>query len=60
MPADMSRRRGTVVNSTQEADDAVLMVHAPLNEMFGYSTALRSMTQARGGVGVAGWHGGGS
>jgi len=46
--SDMSRRRGTVVNSTQEADDAVLMVHAPLNEMFGYSTALRSMTQGKG------------
>lgn len=27
----------------------------PLNEMFGYSTALRSMTQVRRGGGAVGW-----
>lgn len=47
--ADMAKRRGLVADSTQEADDAVLTVHVPLAEMFGYSTSLRSMTQVQGG-----------
>jgi len=46
--ADMARRRGAVVNSTQDADNATLEIHVPLSEMFGYSTSLRSMTQGKG------------
>lgn len=44
---DLSRRKGMIVNSDQEAEDCVIEAHVPLNNMFGYSTALRTLTQAR-------------
>lgn len=42
---DLNRRKGIVQESKQEMDNAVFRARVPLNEMFGYSTALRSMTQ---------------
>ncbi|KAH7276551.1 hypothetical protein KP509_39G011600 [Ceratopteris richardii] len=45
---DLNKRKGIIVSSGQEGDDCVLMAHVPLNNMFGYSTALRSMTQGKG------------
>lgn len=42
---DLNRRKGVVQDNRQEADDTVINVKVPLNEMFGYSTSLRSMTQ---------------
>jgi elongation factor G len=45
---DLNRRRGVVHGSEQEGDDTVIQAHVPLNDMFGYSTALRSMTQGKG------------
>ncbi|XP_002962742.2 elongation factor G-2, mitochondrial [Selaginella moellendorffii] len=45
---DINRRKGMIVNSEQEGDDAVITCHIPLNNMFGYSTSLRSMTQGKG------------
>lgn len=45
---DVNRRKGVVMGSEQEGDDVVIEAHVPLNEMFGYSTALRSMTQGKG------------
>lgn len=42
---DLNRRKGMVQDSRQEGDEAVIAAKMPLNEMFGYSTALRSMTQ---------------
>ncbi|CAG9467475.1 unnamed protein product [Pedinophyceae sp. YPF-701] len=45
--SDLVKRKGVIVDSTQEADDCVLMVRVPLVEMFGYSTALRSITQGQ-------------
>lgn len=42
---DLNRRKGIIQESKQEMDDAVFRARVPLNEMFGYSTALRSMTQ---------------
>ncbi|KAJ7141657.1 hypothetical protein O6H91_Y554300 [Diphasiastrum complanatum] len=42
------RRKGMIVGSEQDGDDAVVNAHVPLNNMFGYSTALRSMTQGKG------------
>ena len=46
--ADLNRRRGVVTNSTLRGDQRVLDVEAPLQEMFGYATDLRSLTQGRG------------
>ncbi|KAG0607350.1 hypothetical protein M758_8G021700 [Ceratodon purpureus] len=45
---DINRRKGIIVGSDQEGDDAVVLAHVPLNNMFGYSTGLRSMTQGKG------------
>ena len=42
---DLNRRKGIVQDSRQDGDDAIVTAKIPLNEMFGYSTALRSMTQ---------------
>ena len=46
--ADLTRRRGLVIDSTQRGDQRVLEVEAPLQELFGYATDLRSLTQGRG------------
>lgn len=45
---DLNRRRGVIQNSEGEGDDVIVTAHVPLSEMFGYSTALRSMTQGKG------------
>lgn len=45
---DINKRKGMIVNSDQEADDVTVTAYVPLNNMFGYSTDLRSMTQGKG------------
>ncbi|KAL5057771.1 hypothetical protein RYX36_029375 [Vicia faba] len=45
---DLNKRKGLIVGNDQDGDDSVLTAHVPLNNMFGYSTALRSMTQGKG------------
>ncbi|KAF5197443.1 Elongation factor g protein [Thalictrum thalictroides] len=45
---DINKRKGLIVGNDQEGDDSVITTHVPLNNMFGYSTALRSMTQGKG------------
>jgi elongation factor G len=45
---DVNRRKGVVHSSEASGDDVVVEARVPLNEMFGYSTALRSMTQGKG------------
>jgi len=45
---DINRRKGIIIGSDQDGDDAVVLAHVPLNNMFGYSTGLRSMTQGKG------------
>lgn len=44
----VNRRKGMILNSEQQSDDVVLYAEVPLNNMFGYSTELRSMTQGKG------------
>jgi len=44
---DLSSRRGKVEGFDARRDAQVIKAKAPLSEMFGYSTVLRSMTQGR-------------
>uniref|UniRef100_A0A7N0ZTQ2 Elongation factor G, mitochondrial n=1 Tax=Kalanchoe fedtschenkoi TaxID=63787 RepID=A0A7N0ZTQ2_KALFE len=45
---DLNKRKGMIIGNDQEGDDSVITAEVPLNNMFGYSTALRSMTQGKG------------
>ncbi|KAG2481989.1 hypothetical protein HYH03_019055, partial [Edaphochlamys debaryana] len=52
---DLNRRKGVILDSgaqgddtVVQGDDTVVQAHVPLNNMFGYSTALRSATQGKG------------
>nr|XP_054775387.1 elongation factor G-like [Lytechinus pictus] len=44
--SSMIQRRGQVIETNKNRD--VIQFHAPLGEMFGFSTNLRSITQGRG------------
>jgi elongation factor G len=44
---DLNSRRGRIETSESRAGSQVITAVAPLSEMFGYSTDLRSMTQGR-------------
>ena len=44
---DLSSRRGQVQGMEERLGDRVIRAEVPLSEMFGYATALRSMTQGR-------------
>jgi len=45
--ADLNGRRAQVSSVTAEGSEAVVRGAVPLSEIFGYSTALRSLTQGR-------------
>ncbi|MEK7193837.1 MAG: elongation factor G, partial [Patescibacteria group bacterium] len=45
---DLNAKRGRIEQITDRANIKVIDVKAPLAEMFGYATKLRSMTQGRG------------
>lgn len=45
---NINKRKGIVVGSDQSGDEVTVVAHVPLNNMFGYSTDLRSMTQGKG------------
>ena len=47
--ADVSSRRGNVTELKHEGDITVIIAHVPLSELFGYTTAIRSLTQGRAG-----------
>ncbi|MBT4516542.1 MAG: elongation factor G, partial [Candidatus Komeilibacteria bacterium] len=44
---DLNAKRGQVSEMTDRAGAKVINAEVPLSEMFGYATALRSMTQGR-------------
>jgi elongation factor G len=44
----INQRRGMILNSATNEGYAIIEAEVPLNEMFGYSTDLRSATQGKG------------
>jgi elongation factor G len=44
----LNQRRGTIISSEKQESFVQAMAEVPLNDMFGYSTDLRSMTQGKG------------
>jgi elongation factor G len=44
---DLNSRRGKIEGMNPRKDAQVIKAHVPLSEMFGYATAMRSMTQGR-------------
>jgi elongation factor G len=44
----LNQRRGTIVSSEKQESFVVAQAEVPLNDMFGYSTDLRSGTQGKG------------
>jgi elongation factor G len=45
--SDLNMRRGKVEGMSQRGDTQVISAKAPLSDMFGYATSLRSLTQGR-------------
>jgi elongation factor G len=45
---DINARRGKIEGMEMRSGSRVLKIHVPLAEMFGYATALRTLTQGRG------------
>ena len=46
--SQINRRKGIIMDSDQQGDEVVLQSNIPLNNMFGYSSELRSATQGKG------------
>ena len=44
---DINRRRGTIIGIDAKAGQTVLNSNVPLAEMFGYATAIRSLSKGR-------------
>ncbi|MSQ31930.1 MAG: elongation factor G [Dehalococcoidia bacterium] len=44
---DINSRRGKILNLEGLNDTQIIKAHVPLSELFGYATAMRSMTQGR-------------
>ena len=46
--ADLNSRRAEITDVGDRGELRVIVSSTPLSEMFGYATALRSLTQGRG------------
>lgn len=46
--AGINKRKGTVMDTDSREDFVNISADIPLNQMFGYSTDLRSITQGKG------------
>ena len=44
---DLNARRGTVLDMEQRGDMQIVHARVPMAQMFGYSTAIRSLTKGR-------------
>ena len=44
---DIQQRRGIIAHTESRGTDAIIEAHAPLAELFGYSSAMRSLSQGR-------------
>ena len=44
---DLNSRRGTVLDMSQKGDMQIVHARVPLSKLFGYSTAIRSLTKGR-------------
>ncbi len=44
---DIQQRRGIIAHTEPRGVDTVIEAHAPLSELFGYSSAIRSLSQGR-------------
>jgi elongation factor G len=44
---DVNRRRGTIIGIDAKGGQTILNAHVPLKEMFGYATAIRSLSKGR-------------
>ena len=45
--SDISRRRGHIQNIDSKQGQVIVSAHVPLAEMFGYATAIRSLSKGR-------------
>ena len=45
---DLSSRRGVIENTQKQGNANIIDAKVPLNQMFGYATRLRSLSQGRG------------
>eukprot|EP00921_Rhytidocystis_pertsovi_P017036 GHVQ01026812.1.p2 GENE.GHVQ01026812.1~~GHVQ01026812.1.p2 ORF type:complete len:476 (+),score=66.73 GHVQ01026812.1:1655-3082(+) len=44
----ITKRRGSIIDSTLEGDNAIILAEVPLKDMFDYISSLRSATQGQG------------
>ena len=47
--SDLQQRRATITKTENRNDNAIIEAQAPLSELFGYSSAMRSLSQGRAG-----------
>ncbi len=53
---DLQQRRAIIVRTESRSQDTAIEAHAPLKELFGYSNAMRSLSQGRAGCSIEPLH----
>ena len=53
---DLQHRRALIVKTEHRGRMTVIEAHAPLRELFGYSSAMRSLSQGRAGCSIEPLH----